>query len=126
MVQVIQILGMIFAVFALLNVCLSYRKNTITTYSFILWSFVWFATLVVALYPNILRHVSNVFQIGRSIDALIYISIVVLFYLIFKIFVRLDDTNREMTKLVRLIALQNVQKPSQDTEKKTGKNERKN
>lgn len=126
MVQVIQILGVLFATFALLNVYLSYRKNAITTYSFVLWSFVWCATLVVALYPNILRFVSNIFQIGRSIDALIYISIVVLFYLIFKVFVRLDDMNREMTKLVRLIALQDMQKPSQGTEKKTGKNERKN
>ena len=106
MVQVVQVIGILFALFAMFNVYLSYKHNTIKTYSFLFWSLVWLVTLVVAAYPQILRLISDVFQIGRSIDTLIYTSIVVLFYLIFKVFVKINTIEKETTKLVRLLALQ--------------------
>lgn len=117
MVQVIQFVGVIFGVFALLHVYLSYKKNVIKTYGFLFWSLVWLSTIAVALYPNMLQIIASAFEIQRSIDALIYLSIVVLFYLIFKLYLRFDDLERESTKIVRMIALAEAEKET----KKKGK-----
>lgn len=110
MVQIIQFVGVAFGIFALLHVYLSYRKSVIRTYGFLFWALIWLSTIVVSLHPDVLQLIANAFEIQRSIDALIYLSIVVLFYLIFKLYLRFDDLERESTKIVRMIALAEAEK----------------
>ena len=109
MVQIIQTVGVLFGLFALINVYLSYKRNIIRTYGFLFWELVWISTIAVAVYPSILRIISDVLQIERGIDSLIYVSIVVLFYLLFKLYVRYDALEKEITKLVRMISLEQEQ-----------------
>ena len=109
MVQMIQIVGVVFAFFAFLHVYISYKKNIIKTFGFLLWSGVWFCAVVVSLYPDVLKVFSRFFQIGRSIDVLIYTSIIVLFYLIFNLYIKYDSSEKQLTKIVRLIALKDTE-----------------
>ena len=51
--------------------------------------------------------VANLGFSGSGIDILLYIGIVVLIYFIFKLRIRLEKIEREITKIVREISLNN-------------------
>ena len=68
------------------------------------------AVVVVAFIPNATSYFSSFLGIGRGIDFVVYLSILLLFYLIFRIYVRLEALNSSITKLTRAIAIQRGQK----------------
>lgn len=74
------------------------------------WSLLWIAAGVVVLRPEVANFISNLVGVGRGADAVVYVSIVALFYLAFRVFLRLEKMNRELTALVRKIALMEEKK----------------
>lgn len=60
--------------------------------------------------PGVTTAIANRLGIGRGVDAALYISIVLLFYLNFRSNVMLENLRHEITKLTREIALSNEQK----------------
>lgn len=86
------------------------RQQVISRKEALLWSIVWIGAAVVVLLPKTATLVANFFGVGRGADFIIYGSVAVLFFLIFKIFVALDGLERKLTEIVRKDALQDVPK----------------
>lgn len=103
--EVIQIILIIFALFALSRAFLRFKDNKLTKYEFLFWAVIWVAVIIVGIIPNITIILSNKFGIGRGIDLVIYISIIALFYLIFRLYVKLESMEKEITTVVRRVAL---------------------
>lgn len=57
------------------------------------------------LEPGLTSYVAKRLGIGRGTDVVLYLSIALLFYLIFRLSIALEETRREITELVRKIAL---------------------
>lgn len=104
MITIIQILMIIFASFAWSRAALRLKDKSISIGGFVFWSLIWLFVIVFAALPAAFGWISTFFGIGRPTDLAIYISIILLFYLMFRLYVRLDRQNQEMTKLVREIA----------------------
>lgn len=51
--------------------------------------------------PNSLTKLANFFGIGRGADLVLYVGLVAVFYFIFRIYVRLEKMERNITKIVR-------------------------
>lgn len=109
-IEPIQVIAIIVAVFAVSRAFLRLREHKISINAFIFWAIVWAAVIVVAFIPNVTFYFSNLLGIGRGIDFVVYISILLLFYLIFRIYVRLEALNSSITKLTRTIAIQRKNK----------------
>jgi len=103
--EIISIIMIVFALFAYAAVVHRVRKGEITKGEFIFWSVVWFGVIIVALIPSFASAIADFFGIGRGVDVLIYVAILVLFYLIFRVYVKLEKIEQEVTLLVRKIAL---------------------
>jgi hypothetical protein len=97
----IQILAVLFAFFALSRVLIRFKEAKINTKEFLLWSIVWIAVIFVAVLPWTTSLAANLIGIERGIDLVVYISIVVLFYLMFRTYVKMENVEREITRLVR-------------------------
>jgi hypothetical protein len=69
-----------------------------------------FAILVV-VFPNVTTRIANRFGVGRGVDAVLYVSLIILFYLVFRTNVALENLKQEMTELVRKVAIENPKKP---------------
>jgi hypothetical protein len=108
--EIIQILGIVFALFAFSRAYLRFKDNKLTKNEFIFWVLIWFVVIAISLAPNILGLFSNILGIGRGMDLIIVISIVVLFYLIFRLYVQLEGVKKEITTLVRRVALEGKNK----------------
>ncbi|MES0341971.1 MAG: DUF2304 family protein [Candidatus Humimicrobiaceae bacterium] len=105
MIRPIQIIAIIFAIFALTKVILRLRKRKLTINEFIFWASIWTILIVLSIFPDISNNIASFFGFGRGLDFFIVSSILIIFYLIFRIFVKLEELDSKIAKLTRNIAL---------------------
>ena len=99
--MLIQILISIFALFAIITL-LKTKK--------FLWLLFWLAVGVIVWIPNATNVIAQFLGIGRGADLVFYFSILILFFLIFRIYIKIERLERDITKFVRkdsLIRTQN-------------------
>ena len=102
----IQFLLGIFLLFALSRVVVQVRNAKLSIGAFLFWTALFIFALAGVLEPELTSHVARFLGIGRGTDVVLYGSIALLFYLIFRLSIALEDTRREISELVRKIALQ--------------------
>lgn len=110
MLTPIQIVLLIFTVFALSRVYLRAKEKILSPKTAIFWFLVWTAAAIGIILPKTTESIAQVFGVGRGVDVIVYISLVVLFYLIFRIYVMIEDLRHEITFIVRQVALKNISK----------------
>lgn len=106
----LQIVVVLFAVFAFSRTLMRWRDGKIGSGEFVFWSVVWVSITITVFLPWVTDWISQKFGIGRGIDFVVYITIVVLLYLIFRLYVQLENVEQELTKIVSAIALQHPRK----------------
>jgi hypothetical protein len=84
-----------------------YRRREISLRRAFFWVGLWLGVLVVMLWPGLadLAAAQLGIETATGIDFLVYVAVGVSFYLLFRVFVRLDDIERDLTRLVRHLAL---------------------
>ena len=107
---IVQIILIGFLIFALTRVILRFRGGQLTVFEFMFWSLLFLAAAVGILVPDLTTDVAKFLGIGRGVDLAIYASIIALFYLVFRIYIILEDVRSEITELVRKMALENSKK----------------
>ena len=112
MITSIQVLLTAFIIFAISRAFLRFREKAITAPLFIFWSLIWTVALLFVLSPPITSKLASFIGVGRGVDFIVYVSLVLLFYLVFRIYVMIEDLRHEITYLVRHIALQKSSKKS--------------
>ena len=75
---------------------------------FIFWLFFWLLAGAVVIKPESTNFVANIFGVGRGADLVVYLSIIVIFYIIFQLTVKMEKIERNITKLVRKIAVDEI------------------
>ncbi|MFA5188469.1 MAG: DUF2304 family protein [Patescibacteria group bacterium] len=103
--MIIQIFLILFIIYVVIKVALRYRDKIISLQEFVLWTIFWFLVGFVVILPDTTSMVANIVGVGRGVDLVTYISILILFYLVFRILVRMDKIDKDVTKIVRKIAL---------------------
>ncbi len=110
-----QIILSIFLLFALSRVYLRFRGGDVSLIGFIFWTCLFGSAVLIVLFPSFSGAIARFMGIGRGVDAVIYTSIVLLFYLVFRLYIYLQDIRQEITELVQKLALK-------ENEKKSSKN----
>ncbi len=111
MMTIIQWAVIIFASFAWSRVLLRFKDKRLTPGELLFWSGIWGAAIVIAVLPGIAAFISEWVGIRRPIDVAVYAGIILLFYMLFRLYVRVEQIDRNVTKLVRSIAISTPRKP---------------
>lgn len=106
----IQILIVLFIIYALINVFRRFRKGELGRRAVILWVLLWCAIGAAVVLPQTTQFVAELLGVGRGVDVVVYLSIVTLFYLQYRTFARLEKMERSMTTLVRASGLKDFEK----------------
>lgn len=106
----IQYILLIFLAFATSRVYLRTRDGSINFSSFIFWMGLFFVVGISVIDPSYTTYLANQLGAGRGVDIAAYISIVLLFYLIFRTNVMLENLRHDLTRLVRELALKEFEK----------------
>lgn len=84
----------------------SYKTKQISNSFFVLWILLWLIGLSAIYYPGLLSTIAGFLNIGRGVDFALYVSIILIFYLIYKINIKIGKVNRDLTKIVRKLTIE--------------------
>ena len=105
----IQIVLICFAVFAMSRVLIRYRRGNMRTVDLVLWLLFWVAVVVVVWLPDTTDLLARWLGVGRGVDTAMYLSILAIFYLLFRSFAKVEDLDRQITRIVRANALREME-----------------
>lgn len=106
----VQLVLIIFLFFATSRVYLRFKEGTLGLGGFLFWIGIWVLALFSILNPGFLSYWAKLLGVGRGVDAIVYLSIVLLFYLIFRTNIMIENLREEISRLVREIALKQGEK----------------
>ncbi len=110
MIEPIQLILILFVLFALSRAYLRYEEGKIRTGEFVFWVVIWVSAIIAIIWPRTVGYLSQTFGIGRPADLILYVALILLFYLIFRAYVALDSIEEEITKIVREVAIKKGKK----------------
>lgn len=102
-----QILIVLFSLVAIISILLRRQKDSLGVRATAFWILFWFAVDIVVLFPNSTTILANTLGIGRGSDLILYLSILVIFLLLFRLNVKIEHMNRDVTKVVRKNTFEN-------------------
>lgn len=83
----------------------SFKNGQIKLRRFIVFILFWLSVLLAIIFPEETNKIAKFFNITRGADFFIYISIIVIFYTLFRVYEKLEQIEKNITKIVREIAL---------------------
>ncbi len=108
--MLVQILLIMFVVLIISRISDKYWRKEISVLEFLSWLLFWIVVGGFIILPEMSSRLAIFFGVGRGVDLMVYVSIIFIFYLLFRIFVRFEKQEREITKIVRKIALDEAEK----------------
>jgi hypothetical protein len=106
-----QIIALIIIAFFLSRLIWQKKREKINGQEFVFWLIFWFfAGLAIVFLKKIDQLVAGLGFSGSGIEVLLYVAVAVLFYLIFRVRMKLEKIERDVTKIVREIAMREEEK----------------
>lgn len=102
-----QIVFLVIAVIAVALIFKRFKNDKTSLPTFMLWTFLWVFLVIFAFVPHTIDVVAHMFGIGTGANLLFIISIIGSFYLIFRLYTKIDDLNQNVNDLVRELAIKN-------------------
>ncbi len=109
----IQLLVTVVSGFVVLKTIQKFRRKEIPLFLAVSWSLFWILGIIVVWQPSLTDKLASLLQVGRGADAILYLSLVAIFYLIFKLFMKFERFDKDLTALVREVAILERKKSKQ-------------
>ncbi len=101
--MVIQYAILIFVVFVIIKTIRQHRNKQVSTPSMYIWLVFWILLALAALSPKSTDILASYVGVARGADLLVYVSILVLFYSVFRLLARIQKLQYDMTRLIRIL-----------------------
>ena len=106
-IQGIQIIGIILAVGIIYQAWELYKRKRFKRRDLGIWTGVGVLLFVFAVLPGQLTNMLSLFtNVGRGTDAILIVGLLGAYALAFQAYIRIQETNRTITDLVRKVALE--------------------
>lgn len=114
-ISLTQIFLVFFLLFAVSRVILRFRSSELSLFGFIFWSSIFGVATIIVLFPGFTSKIAVVLGIGRGADVVVYISVALLFYLVFRLYIFIEDLRHDITEIIGKIALKEKGKGNDKT-----------
>lgn len=101
MLLIFQSLFVLFALAAVFGVYQKRRENLLSIRGMFFWIAFWVLAALVVWFPSTTSMLADRLGIGRGTDLVVYVSLACIFYVLFRLHVKLEKINRDVTKVVR-------------------------
>jgi len=104
-----QFLAFIVIFYFLFRLFWQKKKNEISRNEFVFWLFFWIIALALILFiKEVDRLVASFGFTASGIDVLLYLSVIIIFFLIGRLRLKIEKIEKNLTKIVREITLPKV------------------
>jgi len=87
------------------RVAIKWRQGILTSRDLFFWIGFWFVVGIIILLPDTTSFMADLVGVGRGADLVVYLSIVLIFYIIFQMTIKIEKIERNITKVVRTVAM---------------------
>lgn len=103
--QWIQVIAAAVAIIYVVRVLALWKTKKMSTSGAVLWLVVWGGVLFVIFATPVLNRISVWIGVGRAVDLVVYAAIILAFYLVFQLNMRVSRLEKDLTKVVRKVAM---------------------
>ncbi len=101
----IQILVTALSAYIVVKAMQNYRRKNISLSMTFVWTLLWLGMIALVWQPSLTDSIAGLLRVGRGADAVFYLSLILIFYLLFRLFVRFEHLDTEITTLTRELAI---------------------
>ncbi|MFH1867233.1 MAG: DUF2304 domain-containing protein [Patescibacteria group bacterium] len=101
----IQIVILLFVLLMWWRLYSKFKSGELVIREFVEWFLFWLVVAALTLVPDTASYLASLVGVGRGVDLIVYLALLLIFYLLFRVFMRLEKNNRQLTKVVRSLAL---------------------
>ena len=101
MLILFQILFILFSLVALWSIVDRGRNGGMGPKGIAFWILFWMAADIAVIWPSTTSVVANFFGIGRGSDFVVYVSLALIFFILFRLHIKIEGVNRDLTTVVR-------------------------
>lgn len=123
--MLIQYLLVFLILLIIYRVAIKWKQGLLASRDLIFWVIFWLVVGVIVIKPEATSFLAEYAGVGRGADLIIYLSIVLIFYIIFQITVKIEKIERNITKIVRTVALSRGDEDEKDVVGADGYNQKK-
>ncbi|MCL2156867.1 MAG: DUF2304 family protein [Methanobrevibacter sp.] len=113
-----QILVVFIAIIAVLLVFNRYHSRKTSLQTFILWSILWILLAIFAIVPDSITFFANFIGIGRGLDLILIFGLIFVYYLVFRLYLKIEKIDQDITEIVRKVAFDKEKEFKDDLEDK--------
>lgn len=95
----VKILIILFLILSFIRLLRFEKRKTINLSAFIFWSAVLFGSITLFVQPNISENIAHILGIGRGVDSIFFLAILLNFYLNFQLYLRIQKLDRNITNI---------------------------
>lgn len=103
--MLIQFILIVILVLIIVRSLWQWQSKKITGREFGWWLVIWLVAIIIIARPNIASFLAIKVGVTRGVDLVVYVSIIVIFYLLFRLLMRQEKIDKEITKIVSALAL---------------------
>jgi hypothetical protein len=108
--MLIQYLLVLLVLLIVYRVVIKWRQGILSQRDFIFWAGFWLVVGFIVIIPETTSFLAELVGIGRGADLVVYLSIVLVFYIIFQMTIKMEKIERNVTKIIRAMALSEEKK----------------
>jgi len=112
--MLIQYLLIVLVLLIIYRVIVKWRRGFLAFRDFLFWLGFWVVVGIIVVRPEVTSFVANVVGVGRGADLVIYFAVVLIFYIIFQMTIKIEKIERDITKIVRTVALEQENKETKN------------
>lgn len=101
-----QILFILVGIIAILIVFERFHNKKISVQTLLLWVVLWVLLIIFAITPDAASFLAIFFGMGRGLDLVIIFGIIGAYYLLFRLYLKLEKIDQNITELVQNIAIE--------------------
>jgi small membrane protein len=86
------------------------KKKTLSLFDLLFLIALDFVLSLFLIYTDVFNILTALFGIGRGADVIVYFGIITLFYIVFRIYFKMEKMREEITKLNRELSIRDLEK----------------
>lgn len=111
--MLVKIIVTILCIWFLAGLVKRYHNKQIRLTSLLAWGALWIGITLAAYWPGSTSFVANIFGVGRGMDLVVFLSILAIFYGLYRVYIKVEKVERKITQLVREDALRRAESESE-------------
>ncbi|MFA5047537.1 MAG: DUF2304 domain-containing protein [Patescibacteria group bacterium] len=109
--MLIKIILLIIVAIIVLRLIFRFKGKDLDVLAFISWLAIWVLAAVIVVFPELTSFIASRVGIGRGADLVVYLSIIFIFYLLFRLLLRLERIEKNITQITSHLALKEKDSP---------------